>query len=120
MGKLKPRRPLFFLLEEIEQTRHIDDIKEQTTLDFQKGVFIKNVSFQNVEEYVLADENMEIPKSHSIALIGPSGAGKTTLADLLLGVLEPESGQIIADETDIRKEMSSWHNRIGYIPQTIY
>lgn len=56
----------------------------------------------------------------SVALIGASGAGKTTAADLMLGILQPQEGTVTIDGTDLRKCMKSWHEDIGYIPQVIY
>ncbi len=55
-----------------------------------------------------------------MALIGASGAGKTTAADLILGILEPQEGTVTIDGVDIKKCMKSWHEDIGYIPQVIY
>ena len=63
---------------------------------------------------------MEIPKNKSIALIGPSGAGKTTLADLILGALEPTEGGIYIDSTNAFEHLSAWQKNVGYIPQSIY
>mgnify|MGYP000202375968 CR=1 FL=1 len=77
-------------------------------------------TYPNVEEPVLSDVNVTIPKNASVAFIGPSGAGKTTFVDLILGVLTPQKGVIMTDGVDIQKGMRSWHDKIGYIPQTIY
>lgn len=92
------------------------------SIPFKKDIRVSQVSFRypNTEKYVLKDVSIEIPKNKSIAFIGPSGAGKTTLADIILGVLEPEKGKILVDGTDISGKMSAWHNKIGYIPQSIY
>lgn len=95
---------------------------ETEKLPFEEGINIKNLSFRypNVEHYVLEDVQLTIPKNKSVAFIGSSGAGKTTLADIVLGILKPEKGQICVDETDIYEHMSKWHNMLGYIPQTIF
>ena len=61
-----------------------------------------------------------IPKNKSVAFIGPSGAGKTTMADVLLGILEPQKGQILIDGVDIYQNLNAWHQKLGYIPQNIY
>jgi ABC-type multidrug transport system fused ATPase/permease subunit len=55
-----------------------------------------------------------------VALIGSSGAGKTTLADIMLGLLSPQKGSVTVDGKDISKYMNGWHQSIGYIPQFIY
>lgn len=89
---------------------------------FQQDIQIQNISFRypNTEKDVLTDTNIRIPRNKSVALIGPSGAGKTTMADILLGILEPQKGQVLVDGIDIYKNLDAWHQKLGYIPQTIY
>lgn len=77
-------------------------------------------SYPNTEEAVIRDANVVIPKNCSAAFIGPSGAGKTTFVDLILGILTPQKGSICVDGTDIHEALRGWHEKIGYIPQTIY
>lgn len=108
-------------IEEIEKNRQ----KEEATaemLTLREGIELKNVSFRypNNDKYVLQNINLKIKPNTSVALIGASGAGKTTLADIVLGILEPQSGQVCVDGTDIRDKMAAWHHSIGYIPQSIY
>ena len=69
---------------------------------------------------VFRGATLEIPKNKSIALIGPSGAGKTTLADLILGLFPPQQGQVLVDGVDIRRNIPAWHRLVAYIPQNIY
>ncbi|MDE6219337.1 MAG: ATP-binding cassette domain-containing protein, partial [Lachnospiraceae bacterium] len=69
---------------------------------------------------ILNRASLELRKNTSTALIGASGAGKTTAADLILGILDPQEGCITIDDTDIKTCMGSWHEQVGYIPQTIY
>lgn len=91
-------------------------------LPLNHSIRIKNVSYKypSGEGFVLKNINVEIPKNKSVALIGPSGAGKTTLADLILGALEPTGGDIYIDETNAFEHLSAWQKNVGYIPQTIY
>ena len=76
--------------------------------------------YPDAEENVLQDVNLEIKKGTTVAIIGSSGAGKTTFIDILLGVLQPQYGRLCADDLDIVKNVCTWQNQIGYIPQTIY
>ena len=59
-------------------------------------------------------------KGESIGIVGNSGAGKTTLVDIILGLLKPQSGQVFVDGLDIEHDMKGWHNCVGYIPQMIF
>ncbi len=110
-------------IEELEkQSKEQDTTTQNGPLPFQKEITISKIGFHypEVETWVLKDVNLVIPKNHSVAFIGPSGAGKTTLADIILGVLSPQEGQVLVDGEDARAHMSSWHAKLGYIPQSIY
>lgn len=64
--------------------------------------------------------SLEIRRGESIAFIGKSGAGKTTLVDIILGLLTPHSGDITVDSVSIYQNLRSWQNLVGYIPQSIF
>lgn len=89
---------------------------------FQDVISLKGVSWKypNSAVYILENADMEIKRGDSIALVGKSGAGKTTLADILLGLLKPETGSVLMDGTDIFSIPYSWCRIIGYVPQTVY
>lgn len=107
-------------IEAIEQME--DNNLPSELIEYHDCIRLNNVSFcyPDAEENVLTDVSIEIKHRKSVALIGPSGAGKTTLADLILGVMEPTSGSITVDGKDINRNLSGWHQNLGYIPQTIY
>ncbi len=106
-------------LERERQYRQISNIRE---IRFEREIKIEKMTFKypNTEQEVLSDVNLSIPKNKSVAFIGPSGAGKTTLADIILGVLEPISGDVKVDGSSVLDKMSAWHKKLGYIPQNIY
>ncbi len=68
----------------------------------------------------IKDITLIIPRACSVALVGPTGSGKTTLVDVLLGLLKPSKGTILVDGIDIYDNLTAWHQKIGYIPQNIY
>lgn len=109
-------------VDNLTKDNEIDRLSLGGAFDFQKEIEIKNLYFQypNTENYVLNNLNFFIQKNESVAFIGPSGAGKTTLADIILGVLEPTKGCVLVDDKDISINMKEWHNKLGYIPQNIY
>ena len=94
---------------------------EVPTMYLTKRVDLKNISYRysGTSEPALKDISFSIEKGQSIALIGKSGAGKTTLVDVILGLLEPDSGDITVDSVSIYDKLRSWQNLVGYIPQSI-
>jgi ABC-type multidrug transport system fused ATPase/permease subunit len=94
---------------------------EVPTMYLTKTVNLKNISYRysGTSELALRDISLSIEKGQSIALIGKSGAGKTTLVDVILGLLKPDSGDISVDGVSIYGKLRSWQNLVGYIPQSI-
>ena len=88
---------------------------------FDEKIEVRNLSFRypTVDHDVLHDVNFEIPKNKSVAFVGPSGQGKTTMADVILGLLTPQHGGVYVDGKNIQDNLSAWHHKLGYIPQTI-
>lgn len=72
------------------------------------------------DQYILEDVSLQINARSSIGIIGSSGAGKSTFVDVLLGLLEPESGKVLLDGTEITLLGEKWNQNIGYVPQSIY
>jgi ABC-type multidrug transport system fused ATPase/permease subunit len=85
-------------------------------------VQLRNITFKYDEgdKYILENACMDIPIASSVGVVGTSGAGKTTAIDILLGLLKPESGQVLVDGRDIESNYHAWLRNISYIPQTIY
>ena len=71
-------------------------------------------------EEVLTDVSFSIPKGSFVGILGPSGAGKTTFVDILLGLFVPMRGRITVDGVDIRQKLRAWQANIAYVPQSIY
>ena len=80
----------------------------------------EEVRFEHVERPVLDRCTFELPAGALTAIIGPSGVGKTTIADLVAGLHEPSSGEIYLDEVPLRQvDVHAWRERIGYVPQEL-
>ena len=88
----------------------------------QDKIVIKNVKYRypGMEEYVIEDADFSIKKGQAVAFVGTSGAGKTTMVDIILGLLRPQYGKVKADELDVHQKLRIWQKEIGYIPQVIY
>jgi len=78
----------------------------------------RQVSFAHDQHPVLQDLNLEIPVHQITTLIGPSGAGKTTIIDLVIGLLRPDRGQVLVDGVPLEQfDLKAWRRSIGYVPQ---
>ena len=93
---------------------------EKLKLDHQ--IELDHISFHypDSDKNIFEDAHMIIPKGKSVGIIGTSGAGKSTIVDILLGLLHAQTGMITCDGVDIFKNYESWLAQIGYIPQSIY
>lgn len=100
------------------------EVKKREEMDwsFKDRISVRKVGYHypGTEEMVIQDANFEIPKGKTVAFIGASGAGKTTIVDLMLGLLQPQYGKVYADDLNIHKHAFVWQKEIGYIPQVIY
>lgn len=94
--------------------------EKSLNLLFENEIEFKNVKFSFDERLIFDNLNLTIHKGQSIGLIGESGIGKSTLINLLIGLLKPEEGRVIVDGENIKNNSSSWLEKIGYIPQNIY
>src|SRR6266404_5067354 len=92
-------------------------------LSFEKAIRLENITFNYPasNRAVLENFSLEIPKNSSVGMIGPTGSGKSTLVDIILGLHRPQSGGIRVDDRVLRPEdFRSWRSMIGYVPQDIY
>ena len=93
-----------------------------TPLSFADNLKMENLAYRypGAAELTLSNIDFQIERGRSVAVVGKSGAGKTTLIDLILGLLSPTGGSIRADERDIFSNIADWQRRIGYVPQDVY
>ena len=92
-------------------------------LSLDRGITLENVTFSYpaAERTALRNVSLKIPKCTTVGIVGGTGAGKTTLVDLILGLLTPDSGEVRIDETPLsRDNLRSWQRSIGYVPQSIF
>lgn len=91
-------------------------IKEKVEL---KGI---TYAYPNTDVLIFDHADMEIPLGSAVGIVGTSGAGKSTVVDILLGLLQLKEGQILADGIDVleKDNYRKWLNNIGYIPQSIF
>jgi ABC-type multidrug transport system fused ATPase/permease subunit len=125
---------LFLDLKELEKENLITDViytshshnllpnQNQQKFKFLDKVILDKLTFQypNTTRNVLEDISLSIRKGESIGLIGKSGAGKTTLVDVLLGLFTPQFGDIKIDGVSVYSNLRAWQNMLGYVPQSIF
>jgi ATP-binding cassette subfamily C protein len=95
---------------------------EPGAIRFENCLRLENVSVAYPGRTVkaLSDVSLTIARGESIAVVGASGCGKTTLVDLILGILSPSSGKVFVDEIEVSRHLKDWQRMVGYVPQTIY
>ncbi|MBP3196516.1 MAG: ABC transporter ATP-binding protein, partial [Butyrivibrio sp.] len=91
-------------------------------LNLKDKIELKDITFAypDGEKNIFTKANMVVPKGKSVGIMGSSGAGKSTVVDILLGLLHVKSGEILCDGSNIFSNYESWLSQIGYIPQSIY
>lgn len=108
-------------LRALEAQRGTAPSPAEERVRFERAIELRNVSYAYPgAEPVLRDLSLTIPKGRSVALAGSSGAGKTTVADLIIGLLRPTSGEVTVDGRRLDGRIASWQRQIGYVPQHIY
>jgi ATP-binding cassette subfamily C protein len=99
------------------------ELQEEVPVNINVPIRFSGVAFTYPGEAapVLSNISFTIKKGQSVAFVGPSGAGKTTVVDLLLGLLRPQRGEILVDEFPLTsQDARPWRRNFGYVPQTIY
>lgn len=76
-------------------------------------------SYPGGEAPAVREVSLELPFGQTLALVGASGSGKTTLVDIILGLLEPQEGQVLIGGTPLSQVLQGWRSRVGYVPQDV-
>jgi ABC-type multidrug transport system fused ATPase/permease subunit len=111
------------LHSDIKNLKVLNEYQDEGVLTFNKEIILKNVyyNYPNTSRTALKNINLTIPAKSIVGLVGPTGSGKTTTIDIILGLLEPQKGSLEVDGKVITNQNSrSWHRCIGYVPQNIY
>lgn len=94
-----------------------------TPLPLKERILLEHISFSYPlsDRAILSHINLEIPKSSFVGLVGPTGGGKTTLGDILIGLLSPNEGRMTVDGIEIGEDnVRNWQRNIGYVPQQVF
>ena len=98
------------------------EYEDNEPLDFKRDIVLKNISFAYKEgKNIIENFSLTIKKGEKIAFIGESGAGKSTMIDLIIGIYKPQRGEILIDDMLLdNHNLRAWRKKIGYIPQNIF
>lgn len=109
-------------MKEIEDYIERKDNEVREDWNLQGGIEVKDVTYYypNTDEPVIDHAELAVPKGKTVAFIGASGAGKTTMVDIILGLLTPQEGVVMADRINVHQKPKTFHAQVGYIPQVIY
>ena len=123
-GSIGIAAPTLVLLEELGNEESIESTTDE--IDFEHKGFIANAFWEEVSitypgkaTPAISNVNLEIHEGSVIALVGPSGAGKTTLVDVLLGILQQDSGKVAISGVEPLLAISNWPGALGYVPQDV-
>ena len=96
--------------------------REVEKLDIKDKIELKDLvySYPNTEKRIFDHADMVIPIGQAVGVVGSSGSGKTTVVDIMLGLLELKQGEILADGCNVKEHYENWLKNVGYIPQTIF
>jgi ABC-type multidrug transport system fused ATPase/permease subunit len=116
-----PTLDLIQSLANVPEIENSEDALDLFHKNFVPNVEIKNVSLKYPSKitYALKNITLTIGGGESIAIVGPSGAGKTTLVDVILGVLKPESGTVFISGKIAQDAITTWPGAIAYVPQDV-
>ena len=98
-------------------------VQEVSVLPFTKSIILNNINFNysNSDKLALKKINLTIPVNSKVGIVGSTGSGKTTLVDIILGLLDTSEGTVKVDNNPITHlNKRSWQKNIGYVPQQIY
>jgi ATP-binding cassette, subfamily B, bacterial PglK len=123
-GSVASTRPTLDLITELRSMQELAAIQDQIDLEhknFDASIEVSNLSFcyPGTSEPVINNVSLTIKQGEVFALVGPSGGGKTTLVDLILGLLEPQSGQIFISSNPPKEAIRKWPGAIAYVPQEV-
>ncbi len=123
-GSIGAARPTLELIEQlgsVEETQNTDDVLRDSHEGFESSIQITDLSFTYPEKDLpaISNLNLRINPGTIVAIVGPSGAGKTTLVDLLLGVLPIQEGSIKISGFNPQETIQRWPGAIAYVPQDV-
>ena len=116
--------PTFELIKKLQLAKLSDEAIEEPSFfypEFDSEIFLKGVSFKypDSSNLVISDLSLTIKKGSIVSIVGASGAGKTTLVDLILGIKKPDTGEVLISGLTPEEAINRWPGSIAYVPQDV-
>ncbi|MDD5020758.1 MAG: ABC transporter ATP-binding protein [Endomicrobiaceae bacterium] len=112
------------LYKDLERTQSVESVVEDENkeINLKNGILATNISYRypNTDKLIFKNSEFNIKYGQSVAFVGKTGSGKTTIVDIILGLLKPVTGNVLVGDIDIYKNKKSWSKKVGYVPQFIY
>lgn len=111
------------LYDDLKNLKPIKEKQNQEVLSYTKNIALNNVcySYPNTAKTAINDISLNIPVNSTVGFVGATGSGKTTVLDIILGLLEPQEGNLqVDDRVIVNQNVKSWQKFIGYVPQNIF
>ncbi len=121
-SQLTMQKKIFSDVVEFLDEKNFENKKDSNKklINFSKEIRLENVSFSYVKgEKILEDLNLTIKKNSTIGILGKTGSGKTTLVDIISGLLTPTNGKLLIDGQLVDNAIEDWHKKISYIDQSV-
>jgi len=123
MGHIRSSRPAVdALYEDFVALAAVAELTDAAHVAFRQSIVLDAVTYTypSAAQPAIADISLTIRRGESVGIIGQTGAGKSTLVDVILGLLPPTHGRVTVDGIDLSRTSAPWKRRVGYVPQSIY
>jgi ATP-binding cassette, subfamily B, bacterial PglK len=111
------------LEKEFKLVTQREELKESKNIGkYRDKIHLNNISYcyPSTSKPALTNVSINIFYKESVGFVGTSGSGKSTIIDIILGLLTPDTGQVLVDGVDIQQNLRGWQNQIGYVPQSVF
>lgn len=112
------------LYKDLKRTESVESAVEDENkeINLENGISASNISYRypNTDKFIFENAEFNIKYGQSVAFVGKTGSGKTTIVDIILGLLKPITGNVLVGNVDIYKNKKNWSKKVGYVPQFIY
>jgi ABC-type multidrug transport system fused ATPase/permease subunit len=121
VGSAMPTLALIEALSEVEEVTQSSEVRDFSHQGFNSSIEVSSVSltYPGASKTALTDIDLSVKRGQTLAIVGPSGAGKTSIVDVILGVVAPTSGSVLISGLNPLQAISKWPGALAYVPQNV-